>query len=376
MRPPTHRQSALRAPLNQILGTEANVRLLRALSEHGAPSSPAELARRTLLQPTTVYRALVALEDAGIVEPAAGGAPARVALSTRHPLGPAIAALFAAERARADDLHEALQNLASSVKPPPVAVWLEGASSLPGQSTSDEESRGRGSEDERSAALILDVVASGSSLDDTTQTLRESVEKIEHRFDVTIGVRGWTLPDLEALPKTERERLSLAIPLSGLPPSAALNRDAGGRRGPGQTQLRAHADHDRRALALAAAIADKLARDPSLVERARAYIAKRTTGASSGERRELAEWDRLLRTASPARLRRFLVDPGERATRLRQTLPFLGLLTERERRQALVAASAETSDKTLVDERGKPGTSARRSAQRSDRRRKTGRKTS
>src|SRR5687768_6477005 len=108
MRPPTHRQSALRAPLNQILGTEANVRLLRALSEHGAPSSPAELARRTLLQPTTVYRALVALEDAGIVEPAAGGAPARVALSTRHPLGPAIAALFAAERARADDLHEAL----------------------------------------------------------------------------------------------------------------------------------------------------------------------------------------------------------------------------------------------------------------------------
>lgn len=365
MRPPTLRQSALRAPLNDILGTEANVRLLRALSEHGAPLSPAELTRRTLLQSTTVYRALDALGDTGIVEPLGGGAPARVSLSTRHPLASAITALFAAERARAHDLYEALKKLAGGMMPPPLAVWLEGASGLPGQSTSDEREAGLGADSEMGDALILDVVAPASSLHEATEALRGAVQMIEHRFDVTIEVRGWTPPDLEALPKKERDRLSLAIPLSGLPPSAVSSGNAGGRRGPGRTRLRAHADHDRRALALAAAIADKLARDPSLVERARAYLTRRTKGASSGERRELAEWDRLLRSASPARLRRFLVDPGERATRLRQTLPFLGLLTEEERRQALDSASGESPDKAPVEKKGK----------RSDHRRKTGGKT-
>jgi hypothetical protein len=37
----------------------------------------------------------------------------------------------------------------------------------------------------------------------------------------------------------------------------------------------------------------------------------------------LVEWRQILRTQSPTRIRKLLVDPGERATRLRQTLPFL-----------------------------------------------------
>ena len=65
--------------------------------------------------------------------------------------------------------------------------------------------------------------------------------------------------------------------------------------------------------------------------RARAFITSRLTKAAPGEQRELREWDRILRTMSTARLRRFLVDPGERATRLRQTLPFVGALTAEER---------------------------------------------
>jgi hypothetical protein len=42
---------------------------------------------------------------------------------------------------------------------------------------------------------------------------------------------------------------------------------------------------------------------------------------------------------SPSRLRRFLVEPGERATRLRQTLPALDLLTPAERNAVLGSAS-------------------------------------
>jgi hypothetical protein len=57
--------------------------------------------------------------------------------------------------------------------------------------------------------------------------------------------------------------------------------------------------------------------------------------ASLAEQRELREWDRVLQTMSLARLRRFLTDRGERATRLRQTLPFLDALSSAERKALL-----------------------------------------
>jgi hypothetical protein len=90
--------------------------------------------------------------------------------------------------------------------------------------------------------------------------------------------------------------------------------------------IRMHGDHDARSLALGKKIADRLAHDPSLVPRARAQIQDRWRKASGRERKELQEWRRILDTATPARLRKILSDPGERGIRLRQTLPFLGIL--------------------------------------------------
>ena len=54
-------------PLNGILGTEANVRILRALAESTAPISAAELSRRAQLQRSSVHRALRTLAGLGIV---------------------------------------------------------------------------------------------------------------------------------------------------------------------------------------------------------------------------------------------------------------------------------------------------------------------
>jgi hypothetical protein len=71
----------------------------------------------------------------------------------------------------------------------------------------------------------------------------------------------------------------------------------------------------------------------------RQHVANRAKKASAQERRELLEWDRILATMSPSRLRRFLVEPGERATRLRQTLPALDLLTPAERNAVLASMS-------------------------------------
>jgi hypothetical protein len=84
-------------------------------------------------------------------------------------------------------------------------------------------------------------------------------------------------------------------------------------------------------LKLAGLVADRLARDPSLVERAQKYITRRLNRASAAERRELLEWNQILASTSLAQLRKFLVDPGERATRLRQTLPFVDILSKDER---------------------------------------------
>jgi hypothetical protein len=60
-------------------------------------------------------------------------------------------------------------------------------------------------------------------------------------------------------------------------------------------------------------------------------VRHRAREASPRERRELAEWIRILSTMSPARLRRFLLENSERAIRLRQTLPALNFLSPAER---------------------------------------------
>ena len=60
-------------------------------------------------------------------------------------------------------------------------------------------------------------------------------------------------------------------------------------------------------------------------------VRRRVREASPRERRELAEWIRILSTMSPARLRRFLLENSERAIRLRQTLPTLNFLSPVER---------------------------------------------
>ncbi|MGH7621250.1 MAG: hypothetical protein ACREMU_02825, partial [Gemmatimonadaceae bacterium] len=80
---------------------------------------------------------------------------------------------------------------------------------------------------------------------------------------------------------------------------------------------------------------------PTLVQRARARIAEREKQATSGERRELREWLRILDAASPGKLEQILTDRSERATRLRQTLPALDLLTPSERKAVL---SSETDE--------------------------------
>jgi hypothetical protein len=107
---------------------------------------------------------------------------------------------------------------------------------------------------------------------------------------------------------------------------------------PPSAHLRGHAIVDARSIAFHALIAEKIAARPGLLETARANVRRWQTTADRRLAPTLAEWEALLELPPPELLA-FLTDPGERATRLRQSSPFTGILTTRERTEILLQFS-------------------------------------
>ena len=322
MRPVLNRQSALKAPLNEILGREANVRILRALSGTDEPVSPSRLAELTELHISGIARTVALLEDHGIVETVGVGTRRPVQYRRTHPLAPAIEALFQAERARFNTIVDRLTDAARRTAPPPRAAWIQGPVL--------EDRDGPGD------PLIVGLLGGVRDLEATVSGYEEALGDLELEQDVTIEIKARTEADLSAGTDEELAALRRVLPLLGPPPLAIISADAGAAPAT-KRQSYTHAELDARARDLAGAIALRLQSDPSLVARARTHIAERLTSAAAGERRELREWDRILRTMSLPRLRRFLVDTGQRATRLRQTLPFTGILSPEERDEIIAA---------------------------------------
>lgn len=310
MRPTARPQSAIRAPLNHMLGTEANVRILRVLVTTETPIAPTEIATAALLNLSGVVRALSALEESGIVAYVGVGRRQLMTLRRRHPLAHAIEALFAAEQERYERLIARLQDAAGHLSVPPKSVWVEEPVTI--------------ERDRMGGPIRIAVLATARHLDDSLSALQTDAATIGEDLDVTIEVRGLTEADLAATP-SGYGKLDAVEPIYGAPPSAFLMPP------PRVGRRRTHADADDEARALGAAIAEQLKRDPTVIERAQRFIERRLAVASKAEQRELREWDSLLRHTTAPRLRRFLVDGGERATRLRQSMPFFRVLTPSER---------------------------------------------
>src|SRR4051812_10347231 len=125
MKTPHRPQNALRTPLNTLLGTEANVRLLRVLVLDGGPVGAGELARRAGLGRTTIYPVLEALLKTGIVEFVGVGARRQSRFREGHPLGKALVDLFTAEADRVTDLAAKLGSLLKHHPLRPTDAWLE-----------------------------------------------------------------------------------------------------------------------------------------------------------------------------------------------------------------------------------------------------------
>ena len=318
-------RSAVTFPLNRILSTEGKVRLLRVLARNPGALGVSDLARKTGLTDRGTRIALTSLEPTGIVELQGGGTASRVSFRVEHPLAESLVALFRAEEVRFETIIDTLRAAVEGLSPAPTAAWIQSpvatGRDLPGD------------------AIVVAFLADAASVDDAAIQLERALENLERSMDVTIEIRGLTRADLAVMTEAQRQQMIDAMSLAGPAPSVF----AGMSIQPQSTdRIRAkrHSDLDARGLAFGSAIAAAIKEDPTLIERARAWIDTRAKKASAGERRELEEWQRLLRTTSPARLRRVLTDPGERATRLRQTLPFLDALSAAERNALIDAAES------------------------------------
>jgi hypothetical protein len=93
--------------------------------------------------------------------------------------------------------------------------------------------------------------------------------------------------------------------------------------------VKSHQDIDRRSLLLHRLVSGKLLRNPALVERPRATISR--WRSLNPDAPALREWEDLLSHMEVPVLAKFLRSRSEDAIRMRQSSPFVGILTEKER---------------------------------------------
>lgn len=101
-----------------------------------------------------------------------------------------------------------------------------------------------------------------------------------------------------------------------------------------------HGRLDERSLALHRLVAQKVLAAPALLDKARENV-RRWRDIEGSPSLALSEWESIL--GNPAdHVARFMVESSERATRLRQSSPFCGILTEGERRAICESYSTRT----------------------------------
>jgi hypothetical protein len=109
--------------------------------------------------------------------------------------------------------------------------------------------------------------------------------------------------------------------------------------------MRDHRLIDKRSLAFGREIAARLQEHPEWIDRARKNISRWLKTCSSREQSTLNEWQAVL-NGPPRHIVELLTDPGENATRLRQSNPFAGVLAEKQRLAILREFQAYDAEST------------------------------
>jgi hypothetical protein len=107
----------------------------------------------------------------------------------------------------------------------------------------------------------------------------------------------------------------------------------------GAVQYSDHRILDARSLAMHCKIAQKLSRDPKILEKARANLERWSAKSSDPLPLYLSEWQEILSRPWPE-VAAFITSMSEDATRLRSSSPFAGVLSADEREQIYAAFRA------------------------------------
>jgi DNA-binding Lrp family transcriptional regulator len=291
----SHRRSR---PLDDALGSDANVRLLRVLTmETPGPMNAEEAARRTGLTPPGARKGLERLVVTGLVHRVGAGRQKQFALNRDHPLTEAIERLFDAEARRFGDLLNGLRSSFGTM-PEIRGAWIVDSPSDSG------------------AAVRVALVAEPSDLSWIGAEARRRVTEVERSLDQVVEIETYTRADAP-----------IYDPATSIPLAGVITGQDTVLTGKPMT----HEEIDRRSLETARAIAELIRDDPSIITRAKRRLddlLRSDQGMAAGD---LAEWRLLLDTYSTQRVQEFLASSSQRAQRLRSSSPFLPVLSPDER---------------------------------------------
>lgn len=302
MRPIVFEQNPLLHPLNELLGTEAHVRLVRTLANDVDGSlTTSDAAERAGITPQGALKALKRLVQSGFVIQVGGGRKRQYALRLDDNLVQAIVKLFHAEANRYELFIEDIKNTIENSKPPPQSVWI------------DKFPR------ELNDSVVLEIIHHTPYLNNYIHELRKELNSVEQDFDITIEVLGYTKADAPSINPGK------IIHLYGIPP---FTNDYANNL---LTGFKTHEDVDDRLLEICHSLAPIIEKDSSLVRRARKRVENLQEKDQGSAKRDIEEWHDILESYSLRRLLNFLISTSERATRLRQSCPFFAVLNESEK---------------------------------------------
>ena len=214
-------QSALRYPLTWMLGTEANVRLLRELSRHGGQLSAPSLIVRTGLAKTSVWAGLAVLAKTGVISVAGTGRARLYSIRSQGLLRTPLDALFDAEEQRFNVILAAIRDASRVCRPAPMAVWLFG-------------SMARG-QDGPGSDLDVAILAARTLSEAALGAIRDALRRQEDELGFVASVVGLSLQDVTRLSATRdpwwTEVIRDAVPLLGPRPDEVVRRSGRAGRG-------------------------------------------------------------------------------------------------------------------------------------------------
>jgi len=311
MRPPKEKNSFLRYPLNNILGYRANLRVLRALTDAKAPLSISSIAERTGLTIPGVHKVVERLLAVGIAQYTGGGKSQNLMFREEHLMSKAIMKLFAEEKEYFESLNRELRNLFYEVELKPDSAWISG--------------KVTDGVDEYGDPIMIFILAGLRDIDNLTKHYRRSLlhHSIEQRYDVSIEIHGVTQADIEFNQNLDTKNVIL---LWGVDPIFHLvdNNDRTGK-------TITHDYLDIRSAEESKIWTKLLKVYPEIIPRTISELDRRIIDNRFPGKSDLTEWKQILETMPFQRLKKLLESDSERAVRLRQSIPFWHVLTDRER---------------------------------------------